>query len=46
MNGQAENVDHRAKSDSIKTKNVRTPDSKVNKKKQKTPRKESKVSIT
>lgn len=43
VNGQAENVDQRAKSDSFKMKNVRTPDSKVNKKKQKTPRKESKA---
>lgn len=43
VNGQTENVDEKAKSDSNKMKNIKTPDGKFSKKKQKTPRKETKV---
>lgn len=43
VNGQTENVDEKAKSDSNKMKSIKTPDSKFGKKKQKTPRKETKV---
>ena len=43
VNGQTENIDEKAKSDSNKMKSIKTPDSKFSKKKQKTPRKETKV---
>lgn len=43
VNGQTENVDEKAKSDSNKMKSIKTPDSKFGKKKQKTPRKETKT---
>lgn len=43
MNGQTEEVDKKVKSEPDKMKSIKTPESKLNKKKQKTPRKETKA---
>ena len=43
MNGQTEEIDKKVKSEPDKIKEIKTPESKPSKKKQKTPRKETKV---